>query len=250
MLVAGLVVAAVFVGALTRATFGFGEAVVAMPLLALLPVSLHTAASLVGLAGLTVAVLSTASRSRQVDAAALVRLSVGTVVGIPLGLALLLYVPVGLTTVALGVFLALYALYGLLPAPAPAPAPAPGQAGLGWAYPAGVLAGALGSAYNFNGVPVVVYGTLRRWGPARFRGTLQAHFVVSGVFVVAAQALGGVWTPALPRLFGASLPAIAAATWLGHRLHRRIPAERFTRFVYMLVLVLGLLLIARVATGF
>ncbi len=243
MLVAGLVVSAVFVGALTRATFGFGEAVVAMPLLALLPVSLHTAASLVGLAGLTVAVLSTASRSRQIDGRALWRLSVGTVVGIPLGLALLLYVPAGVTATALGGFLALYGVYGLLPAPAP------GRAGLAWAYPAGLLAGALGSAYNFNGVPVVVYGTLRGWRPAQFRGTLQAHFIVSGVFVVAAQALGGVWTPALPRLFGLSLPAIAAATWLGHRLHARIPAERFARLVYALVLLLGLLLVARAAFG-
>lgn len=243
MLVAGLVVSAVFVGALTRATFGFGEAVVAMPLLALLPVSLHTAASLVGLAGLTVAVLSTATRSRQVDVAALVRLSVGTVVGIPLGLGLLLYVPARFAITALGVLLALYAVYGLLPASTP------GRAGLAWAYPVGLLAGALGSAYNFNGVPVVVYGTLRGWRPAQFRGTMQAHFVVSGMLVVTAQALGGVWTSALPRLFGASLPAIGMATWLGHRLHSRIPAERFARLVYLLVLALGLILLTRVALG-
>lgn len=241
MLIPGLVVSAVFVGALTRATFGFGEAVVAMPLLALLPLSLHTAASLVGLAGLTVAVLSTASRSRQIDVPALLRLSVGTVAGIPLGLALLLYVPAGFTTTALGAFLVLYAVYGLLPAPPRF------EAGVGWAYPTGLLAGALGSAYNFNGVPVVVYGTLRGWSPAEFRGTLQAHFVVSGLFVVTAQGLGGVWTPALPGLFGASLPAIGAATWLGHRLHRRIPAERFIRLVYLLVLVLGLVLVSRIA---
>lgn len=243
MLVAGLVVLAVFVGALTRATFGFGEAVVSMPLLALLPVSLHTSASLVGLAGLTVALLSLASRGRQVDGAVLLRLSVGTVAGIPLGLALLLLVPAGLTAVALGLFLVVYAGYGL------SPARAFGRVGPGWAYPTGVLAGALGSAYNFNGVPVVVYGTLRGWRPAEFRGTLQAHFVVSGAFVVTAQALGGVWTAAVPRLFALSLPAIGVATWCGSRLHRRIPAERFTPYVYLLVLALGLLLVGRVLLG-
>lgn len=243
MVVAGLVVLAVFVGALTRATFGFGEAVVSMPLLALLPVSLHTSASLVGLAGLTVAVLSVASRRRQFDRAVLLRLSLGAVVGLPLGLALLLYVPADLTAVVLGVFLVLYAAYSLLPTPPL------GRAGLGWAYPAGLLAGAFGSAYNFNGVPVVVYGTLRGWRPAEFRGTLQAHFVVSGVFVVSAQALGGVWTSALPRLFAVSLPAIGLATWCGHLLHRRIPAHRFARYVYLLVLALGLLLVGRVVVG-
>lgn len=240
---AGLVVLAVFAGALTRATFGFGEAVVSMPLLALLPVSLHTSASLIGLAGLTVALLSLASRRRQFDRAVLLRLSAGTVVGIPLGLALLLVVPAAVTAVALGLFLVLYAGYSLLPTPRLR------RAGLAWAGPTGVLAGALGSAYNFNGVPVVVYGTLRGWRPAEFRGTLQAHFVVSGALVVTAQALGGVWTSAVPRLFALSLPAIALATWCGHRLHRRIPAARFARYVHLLVLALGILLVARVALG-
>jgi uncharacterized membrane protein YfcA len=68
-----LVLAAIFIGALTRATFGFGEAVVSMPLLALLPTGLHTAAALVGLGGLTVAVLSLAVGLRHVDRGAGVR---------------------------------------------------------------------------------------------------------------------------------------------------------------------------------
>ena len=243
MLVAVLVVLTVFAGALTRATFGFGEAVVAMPVLALLPLSLHTAASLMGLAGLTVALLSTAGRSRQIDAAALVRLAAGTVLGLPLGLALMLYVPTAVTEVVLGGLLIVYGLYGLLPAPSP------GRPGLRWAYPVGVLAGALGSAFNFNGVPVAVYGTLRRWRPAVFRGTLQAHFVISGALVVTAQAVGGMWTGRLPGLFAVSLPAIGLATWGGHRLHRRIPAARFVRYVYVLVAALGAALVLRAATG-
>jgi hypothetical protein len=53
-----LVVLVVLVGALTRATFGFGEAVVAMPLLPLLPIGLPTAASQMGLVGVTIAVVS------------------------------------------------------------------------------------------------------------------------------------------------------------------------------------------------
>lgn len=238
-----LVVLTVFVGALTRATFGFGEAVVSMPLLALLPVSLHTSASLIGLAGLTVAALSLAGRSREVDVPVFVRLGAGTVLGIPLGIALLLVVPEPVTATVLGVLLVLYAAYSLGPAPS---LPRPGT---GWAYPTGVLAGALGSAYNINGVPVVVLGTMRRWPPRLFRGTMQAHFLFSGVLVVAGQALGGVWTPELPRLFALSLPAIGLATWAGHRLHARIPAHRFERYVYLLVLVLGLVLAVRGAVA-
>ncbi len=99
VLVVPLVVLAVFVGALTRATFGFGEAIVSMPLLLLVPQPLMSA--------------------------------------------------------ALGTVLVGYAAYALLPTP-PVRVVHPS-----WAYPTGLLAGALGSAYNFNGVPVVVFGTLR-----------------------------------------------------------------------------------------
>jgi uncharacterized membrane protein YfcA len=241
VLVGALVVLAVFAGALSRSTFGFGEAVVAMPLLALLPIGLRTAASLVGLAGLTVAALSMLNRSREVDWSGLARLSAGTIVGIPFGIALLRYLPAVVTTTALGAVLVLYGCYGLLPSARV------GQARLGWAYPAGLAAGALGSAYNFSGVPVVIFGTLRDWRPEVFRGTLQAHFLVAGSLVVLSQAAGDVWTASVPWLFAACLPAIVLATWSGNRLHRRIPAQRFRRLVFVLVICLGAILLARSA---
>ena len=112
--------------------------------------------------------------------------SVGTILGVPFGVALLVYVPGRVVAVVLGAVLALYGVYNLPPTAARK------EVGLQWAYPAGLFAGALGSAYNFTGVPVVVYGTLRGWRPAVFRGTLQVHFVIAGILVVAAQALGGV----------------------------------------------------------
>jgi uncharacterized membrane protein YfcA len=161
------------------------------------------------------------------------------VVGIPLGVALLLVVPEPVMSAALGVVLVAYAAYALLPTPPVRVVHA------SWAYPTGLLAGALGSAYNFNGVPVVVFGTLRRWRPAMFRQTLQAHFLVSGVLVVTGQALGGIWTEELPALYALCLPALAVATVAGHRLHRRIPGHRFARYVYLLVLVLGGVLAVR-----
>src|SRR5699024_6307805 len=191
-----LVVAAVFVGALIRATFGFGEAVVSMPLLALLPIGLPTAAALVGLAGLTVALLSTVRGFRHVDLGSLGRLAVGTVLGVPGGIALLLLVPEPAIAVVLGALLIAYGCYSL------SGAGPPPRVGARWAYPVGVVAGALGSAYNFNGVPVVVYATMRRWSPAVFRNTMQAYFLVSGVFVVASQAAGGLWSVQLGQLYG------------------------------------------------
>ncbi len=243
MLVVCVVVLVVFLGALTRATFGFGEAVVAMPLLALLPVGLHTAASLMGLVGLIIAAVSTLGSSGAVDRAVLLRLSLGTVVGVPLGLLLVLLVPEEAVSLLLGVFLVAYGAYGL------SPGAFTGPVGKHWASPVGVVAGGLGSAYSFHGIPVVVYGTLREWSPAVFRGTLQAFFLVSGVLVVTGQAIGGLWSEDLFVLLAASLPAIVAAILIGRVLHTRMPAHRFQRYVHLLVVVLGLVLVAKVLLG-
>jgi len=234
-----LIVIAVFVGALVRATFGFGEAVVSMPLLALLPVDLYTSISLIGLAGLTVALFTVISGWRDVDLPALIRMVIGALLGIPIGLIFVVQLPAGIITIGLGCFLIVYSIYSLSPYKAINPkftAPF-------WAMPAGVISGILGSAYNTHGVPIVVYGTLKRWEPKRFRGTLQAHFLVTGALIVAGQAMGGLWSKELFKLFGFALPAIIIATLLGLFLQRRIPNEKFEQYVFVLLVILGGLLL-------
>lgn len=238
-----LVIAAVFVGALMRATFGFGEAVVSMPLLALLPIELHTAISLIGLAGLTVAGITVSSGWRHIDRPILIRLAITTVIGIPVGLVLIKIVPAVVITMALGIFLITYGAYSLVKPILFKTTQAPMLNRPAWSLPFGFAAGMLGSAYNFNGVPVVVYGTMRRWNPERFRGMLQAHFLISGILIVSGQALGGLWSKDLFMLFGLSLPAIGLATLLGVFLHRRIPSRKFERYVFILIVFLGALLV-------
>ena len=243
MLVVWLVVLVVFVGALTRATFGFGEAVVAMPLLALLPIGLPTAASLMGLVGLTIAVVSVLGGSRAVDRGVLLRLSLGTLVGVPGGLLLVLLVPEAVVSLLLGLFLVVYGAYAL------SARARPGPLATRWAGPVGIVAGGLGSAYSFHGIPVVVYGTLRGWSPEVFRGTLQAFFLVSGALVVAGQAIGGLWSEELVLLALTALPAVGLAVLLGRVLHTRMPAHRFHHYVHLLVVVLGLVLVVKVLAG-
>lgn len=238
-----LVVVVVFAGALMRATFGFGEAVVSMPLLALLPISLYTSISLVGLVGLTVAGLTVTSSWRHIDRAALVWLAAATLVGIPVGLALVTIAPAVLVTKTLGAFLIAYGTYSLIRLVLSRTSTRPRLSSRGWALPFGFAAGMLGSAYNITGIPVVVYGTLRRWHPARFHGTLQAHFLIAGILVVVGQGLGGLWTANVFTLYGFSLPAVVVATLLGMVLHQRIPTEKFKQYVFLIIVVLGILLL-------
>ncbi|HET8843625.1 MAG TPA: sulfite exporter TauE/SafE family protein [Ktedonobacteraceae bacterium] len=238
-----LVAIVVFVGALMRATFGFGEAVISMPLLALLPIGLHTSISLIGLAGLTVAGMAIPSAWRHIDRSILIWLSIATLLGIPIGLALVKLAPAGVITRTLGVLLIGYSVYSLIRDGMAQTTASSWFNNKGWVFPFGFAAGALGSAYNLTGIPVVVYGTLRRWNPSRFHGTLQAHFLVAGIFVVIGQALGGLWTANLFLLYGVSLPAIILATLLGLFLRQHIPAEKFKRYVFFVITALGILLL-------
>lgn len=83
-----LVVGIVFIVSLMRAVFGSGDSIVSMPLLAIKPISLATSIALIGLGGFTVAMLTILSGWKVVDRPVLKYLSLGTLVGIPVGLLL------------------------------------------------------------------------------------------------------------------------------------------------------------------
>ncbi len=53
----------------------------------------------------------------------------------------------------------------------------------------------------------------------------------------------GLWTAEVWRLYALSLPLIALAVVLGRVLNRRIPTDRFTRFVDLALIGLGVLLL-------
>lgn len=177
-----LVVVVVFVGALMKSMFGFGEAIVSMPLLALLPITLHTSVSLIGLAALTVALLTVFSGWLHVELPVLIRLAVSTVIGIPFGLVLLHLTPAIVITFGLGIFLIAFGCYSLIKKILYRAIERPLLNDRGWELPFGFASGVLGSAYNFNGVPVVVYGTFRRWNPRHALGVVLINRIPAGKF--------------------------------------------------------------------
>jgi uncharacterized membrane protein YfcA len=230
-----LVITILFVSALTRSTLGFGDALLAMPLLAL-AVDIKTAAPLVALVSLTIALSILAESWRQVDLRDIWRLIAASLVGIPFGLLLLKDAPESIVKGLLGIILILYGLYNLT-------APRlPTLKRKELAYVAGFVAGVLGGAYNTSGPPVIVYGTLRRWPPERFRATLQGYFA-SSVFVVIGHGLAGLWTANVLKLYAVALPVVVLAIVLGSKLNRSVPHGRFDRVVYMALVVMGGLLL-------
>ena len=236
------VVFIVFLGALTRTTFGFGEAVVSMPLLTLLPVQLHTSVSLMGLVGLTVGSLAITSGWRHIHRKALIPLVFSALVGIPIGLVMVTVVPTNVMTALLGVALITYGTYSLTRHFLITTQPRDRLHHPLWGLLFGFTSGVFGSAYNFNGVPVAVYGSLRGWHPNNFRSTMQAYFFISGTLIVTGQGFSGMWNMHMFTLYLCSLPAMVAAFAVGNVIQRNITTAKFQRYVFLLITTLGVLL--------
>lgn len=245
VLVIFAIVIAVFLGTLTRTLFGFGEAVVSMPLLALLPLNLPTAIALMGLVSLTVAAVTVSTGWRHILRQELMPVIMAALLGIPVGLWIVASIPTILVTRLLGVALVVYAVYSWLQARHASHAQQRQIARPLWGMVLGFASGVFGSAYNFTGIPVAIYGSLRGWQPRNFRSTLQAYFLVIGTLIVAGQGMSGMWTLWMGRLYLFSLPAIAAAVIVGTKCQKYIPPAKFHRYVFLLVGALGSLLLVK-----
>ena len=231
-----LALCVIFCASLVRATVGFGDALVAMPLLTLL-IGVRTATPLMGLIAVVTAVVMLRTTWRGVNFAAAWRLVAATVAGIPFGIALLQLAPERPVKALLGAALIAYGLVSLV-----RPRLTAALAG-GWAYLFGFVAGLLGGAYNANGPPVVVYATLNRWPPHIFRATLQGYFLPTGIMILFAHGLSGLWNRQVFGLFALALPCVLFGIWSGGKLHQRIDAARFERALYGLLIALGLLML-------
>ena len=107
----------------------------------------------------------------------------------------------------------------------------------------GFVSGVFGGAYNISGPPVVLYGTLAGWYSNQFRATIQAYSLLTNAFALLGYWIAGHLTREVLIYWGCSLPIVAITIWLGNRIHRAIPSERYTVIVKVLLLVLGVRLL-------
>ena len=236
------VVIVIFVATLIRSAIGFGEALVAVPLLAfLIPVEVATPVAV--LASITVAGVVLIQDWRNVHVRSAGWLVLSTLLGIPLGLVLLTRVAEPVVKAALAVVIIAFSTHSL--------------AGrkryelkddrLAWLF--GFGAGVMGGAYGMNGPPLVIYGSLRRWTPERFRATLQGYFLPASLVGLFGYWLAGLWVPAVTRYYLVSLPAIVGATVLGRLANRRIPVDLFVKLVSVCLIAIGGFLLVQSAWG-
>jgi uncharacterized membrane protein YfcA len=231
-----------FLATLIRSAFGFGEALIAVPLLALL-VPVELAAPVAVLVSITVALIVVVQDWRKVHFRSAGWLALPTFFGIPLGLLLLRSVPEPVVKGILAAVIIAFSTHALL-----------GRKQrelnddkLAWLF--GFGAGVLGGAYGMNGPPLVIYGSLRRWTPQHFRATLQGYFLPASLVGMWGYRVAGLWTPAVNRFYLLSLPLVLLATFLGRVINHRLSAQRFIVYVHCGLIAIGVVLLLQAIAG-
>ena len=228
----------VLLATLIRSTFGFGEALIAVPLLAL-TIPVEIAAPLAVLLSITVAAVVVVQDWRKIHLRSTAWLLAPTFVGIPLGIALLTRVNEHVVKAALGVLIAAFSGYFLL---SRKPHKIHGES-RALLLGCGFLAGVLGGAYGMNGPPLVIYGAIQRWSPQYFRATLQGYFLPASIVAMAGYWFAGVWVPAVTHYYLISLAVAIPAIFLGRALNHRLRTESFMNYLHAGLVCVGLVLL-------
>lgn len=233
LLVVMLIIA---LASVSQTAVGFGAPLIAMPVLVPL-LGIQVATPLSTLAGLVLSILILLRFRQSFNLRAVTHLLLASLVGVPVGVALLNWVDAEMLTTFLGILVVVYALYGLFSPSLPT------LKHLAWAYGFGFMAGVLGGALNTSAPAIVVYGSSRRWPPEAFRTNLQGYFLVINTAILGAHAVDGNLTAVYWRSFLWSIPGILlgflGGLWLAHR----IDPARFKQLVFVVLLILGFNLI-------
>ena len=234
------VLSVVFVATLIRSTFGFGEALVAVPLLAF-RIPIEVSVPLAVMLSATVAGVVVVQDWRKIHVRSAGWMIGATLFGIPLGLLLLTRVNPHYAKAILGVLILLFSIYSLAGRRL-IELKNDSRAGL---LVCGFLAGVLGGAYGLNGPPLVIYAAMRRWSAAHFRATLQAYFLPASLITLVGYALAGLLNRTITYYYLISLPPAVAAIFLGRVLNHRLRGDSFLKYVYLGLAGIGALLLTQ-----
>jgi uncharacterized membrane protein YfcA len=239
-----LVLSIVFLATLIRSAFGFGEGLIAVPLLAFC-IPLNVAAPLVVLLSITIAAIVVAQDWKKIHLHSAGWLVLATLFGIPLGLMLLTSTHQRLVKATLGAIIVAFSIYSLI-GRTPLELKRDNRA---WLLLCGFFAGILGGAYGMNGPPLVIYGAMRRWSAQHFRATLQGYFLPASIIGMAGYWLAGLWTSAVTHYYLLCLPVTLLGVFLGRVINHRLHGEAFLKYIYVGLAGIGAMLIVQAMTG-
>lgn len=230
-----------FLGAVLYGLTGFGSALITVPLAShFLPLPFVIVTySIVDLTG---ALRIGLENPRHVVRGEVARIVPLILVGVVLGTTALVNLPRATATLALGLFILVYALYALIPRTAAA------RVRQSWAYVAGITGGITGTLFGAGGPPYAIYLSHRSLSKEQYRATLTMTSVFSiGLRMLAFLVTGLLLDPKVWLAAVIAIPAVFAGIAVASRIFHRISRETLMRFVALTLLVVGASLILRSA---
>lgn len=230
----------VFIATLVRSTFGFGESLIAVPLL-ILKIPVNTAVPLSVMISVLIAAIIVVQDRRKIHFHSAKWLIIYAILGIPIGLLLLVHGNENLVKGLLGFLIVSYSLYSLL---------SKNNFTLHtdnkvWLFVCGFLSGVFGGAYGLNGPPLVIYGNLRRWTAQHFRATLQAYFLPASLIGMIGYWYQGLWASEVNMYFLKTLPVVIPTIFIGRYFNRRLNDDSFLKYIFIGLLVIGVVLMGQ-----
>ncbi|MGD9945143.1 MAG: sulfite exporter TauE/SafE family protein [Burkholderiaceae bacterium] len=211
---------------------GFGASMVAVPILVLM-MPLHVALPMMLVFDLVSGLLFGVRLRRRADGRELLRLLPFMLVGVVLGVTVLVKAPERVLLLLLGGSVLVFAGWSLL---------RPGTAGSirpMWAVPAGTVGGIFSALFGTGGPVYTMYLARRLGDKATLRATISLLLFLSALARLASFLFAGLFTrPGLLPLILLMLPCALLGMYLGARLHHRLPGQRITQLVW-LVLIAG-----------
>jgi uncharacterized protein len=231
-----LIILIVLIASVIRSAFGFGDALIAMPLLALF-MNMKTSVPLVALIGFIISIIILVRHWRSAYIKGLWILILFCILGIPIGLIFLKNADDRIIKLILALLIISFSTINLTK---------PDFFELKsnkfvWIF--GLFSGMLGGAYNTNGPPVIIYGKLKRWDPKNFRAILQSVLFPTNLFIIIGQGSTGFWTSEVLDYFIVCIPVIFVGTIIGGLVHRKLSKEKFTKYVDYLLIIIGIVLL-------
>lgn len=214
---------------------GFGSAIIALPLLAMV-IEIKTAVSLAVLAAVVIGAQQLFNMRRQLTLPSFLPLLVGAVIGIPVGVLFLKTLPGEQLRLGLSLLLMAYAVYAL----SGRQLRAVGHRHM--AYIAGGLSGWLGAAAALSGPPVILWVSAQRWSAPVKKMVIAMFLFVTSMLTALVHAFGGLLHSQVQQYFLVALAPLVVGTLIGMRLFHAFAARTQQRLIYTAVFLLGVLM--------
>jgi uncharacterized membrane protein YfcA len=234
-IIAATTLAASFISGLS----GFGFGLVAMAVLPLL-MGIKLANAFVSFCGLAIFASLTIPLRRHIAWKALFPLLIGTALGVPIGVYVLVNLHEHILLKILAGFIISYVAFTLLTQNR-----THFRMDRRWGYLAGFAGGIISGALSAGGPPVIMYCDSLDLGKEGFKATLQAYFALMILYKIPLFYITGLLTAELGRSLLYYSPFAAAGTVCGVLLFHRLSDRWFRRIVLILLTAFAVIMMIK-----